>query len=247
MDQIVERGKPADYGQEIVKRRARITTSFIALRNKVILDFGSGNGAQTFELLQHGCQIVACDIDAADLAILTGYATTNKFDAVTAVLYDGRHLPASDAYFDALVSYAVLEHVDDEGNALAELHRVLKDSGQLVISVPNKWWIFETHGARLPLLPWNRVPFFSWLPKPIHSRFAKARIYTRHEITKRLEEHGFEVLGSCYMTAPMDVVKSPMVRRFLRKTIFRNDVTRIPMLSTEIFVHCRKKQVVKAA
>ena len=194
MDQIVERGKPAEYGQELIKRRVRITTSFISLRGKVILDFGSGNGAQTIELAQQGCRIVACDIDAADLAVLAAYVTANKVDNVTPTLYDGVKVPAADASFDAVVSYAVLEHVNDETNALAEIHRVLKDAGEFLIAVPNKWWVFETHGARLPLLPWNRVPFFSWLPGPIHGRFARARIYTRKGITALLKRNGFEVL-----------------------------------------------------
>ena len=241
MTQNVERGKPADFGQEILKRRARITAYFVTLKDKYILDFGCGNGAQTLELVRHGCRIVACDIDATDLDVLTDYARANNIKSVEAMLYDGTRLPLADAQFDVLVSYAVLEHVNNEAIALTEMRRVLKNSGELVLSVPNKWWVFETHGARLPLLPWNRVPFFSWLPKPVHARFAMARIYTRRAIIRLLVEHGFEILDSCYMTAPMDVVKSPAMQKFLRKVIFRNDVTGIPILATEIFVHCRKQ------
>ncbi len=240
MDQIVERGKPADYGQELIRRRARITTSFLSLRGRNILDFGSGNGAQTIELAKRGCRIVACDIDAVDLAVLSDYVTAHKIHNVTPTLYDGVNVPAADATFDAAVSYAVLEHVNDEAHALAEIHRVLKDGAEFLIAVPNKWWIFETHGARLPLLPWNRVPFFSWLPGPIHGRFARARIYTRKGITALLKRNGFEVLRTCYMTAPIDVVKSPALKSFLRKTIFRRDVTGLPVLATEIFVLCRR-------
>jgi SAM-dependent methyltransferase len=240
MAQVVEHGKPADYGQELLNRRARITSSFVSLKEKLVLDFGSGNGAQTFELLKQGCRIVACDINAATLAILTAHASTHNIDTVTALQYDGMKLPAPDRHFDAVVSYAVLEHVQNEEQALSEMHRVLKEQGILVISVPNKWWIFETHGARLPWLPWNRVPFFSWLPAPVHSRFAKARIYTKRGITGLLARNGFEVLGSGYITAPMDVVRVPALQGFLRRTIFRNDVTPFPMLSTEIIVHCRK-------
>lgn len=240
MPQVVEHGKPAEYGQELLKRRARITASFVSLKDKVVLDFGSGNGAQTFELLKQGCRIVACDINAANLAILTTYASTHNIDTVTALQYDGVKLPAPDRQFDAVVSFAVLEHVRNEEQALSEMHRVLKEQGILVISVPNKWWIFETHGARLPWLPWNRVPLFSWLPASVHSRFAKARIYTRKGITGLLAANGFDVLGSCYITAPMDVVRVPALQRFLRRTVFRNDVTPVPLLSTEVIVHCRK-------
>lgn len=241
MTQTVERGKPADFGQEILKRRARITASVVTLKDKYILDFGCGNGAQTLELARHGCRIVACDIDATDLGVLLNFAAANNLDSVKAVLYDGTRLPLADAQFDVLVSYAVLEHVKSEATALAEMRRVLKNSGELIISVPNKWWVFETHGARLPLLPWNRVPFFSWLPKPIHARYAMARIYTRRAIIRLLEKHGFEILGSCYMTAPMDVVRFPAIQTLLRKVIFRNDVTGIPFLATEVFLHCRRR------
>ncbi len=241
IDRIVERGKPAEYGQEIVKRRTRITASYVSLDHRSILDFGSGNGAQTLELLKEGSTIVACDIDPADLAVLARYLDTQNIKGITPVLYEGTHLPFADAFFDLVVSFAVLEHVHDERDALREISRVLKPGGELVLSVPNKWWVFETHGARLPLLPWNRVPFFSWLPGPVHSRYARARIYRRKQIVRLLEIHGFEVLDSCYMTAPMDVVKSPALQRLLRALIFRGDRTMVPFLATEIFLHARTR------
>ena len=118
--------------------------------------------------------------------------------------------------------------------------RVLTPGGTLVLSVPNKWWIFETHGARLPLLPWNRVPFFSWLPRPIHGRFARARIYTRGRILRLLAEAGFEILACRYLTAPMDVVRQEGLAALLRRTIFSGPGTRWPILSTSIFVMARR-------
>lgn len=241
MEQTVERGKPADYGQEIVKRRARITESFVALRDKLVLDFGCGNGAQTIELSNLHCRIVACDIDPGDFAILSQFVSVNKIDSVKPVLYDGTTLPLPEVHVDVVVSYAVLEHVRSEEVALQELRRVLKPSAEMVISVPNKWWVFETHGARLPFLPWNRVPFFSWVPKSIHAKYARARIYTKREIVELMTANGFDVLDSCYMTAPMDMVTWPPLKHLLRKAIFRADRTSCPMLSTEIFLHCRKR------
>lgn len=241
MEQAVERGKPAEYGQEIVKRRARITSSYVPLAGKSVLDFGSGNGAQTIELAKEECRIVACDIDAADIEVLREYIRGRNIRSVYPLVYDGRRLPLSDSHFDVVVCYAVLEHVQEEGTALEEIRRVLKPSGTLVISVPNKWWVFETHGARLPLLPWNRVPFFSWLPKSIHGRYARARIYSRQQIINLLVKNGFQVLQSCYMTAPMDVVKPPAFQKMLRAIIFRKDRTRCPVMATEVFVNCRKE------
>jgi SAM-dependent methyltransferase len=48
-------------------------------------------------------------------------------------------LPASDAHYDRVLCLDVLEHLQyaDQARALAELHRVLKPGGELLVTVPN--------------------------------------------------------------------------------------------------------------
>jgi len=237
---MVERGKPAEYGQEITRRRARLTRSRIPLKGMTILDFGCGNGAQACEFEQDGCRVIGVDIDRDDLATFADQIVLLGSKSMVPIWYDGSQLPMGDGCIDGVISYEVLEHVQDEDRALSEISRVLKPGGNLVISVPNKWWVFETHGAYLPVLPWNRVPFFSWLPGAIHDRFAKARIYRKADITKLLVQHGFEIVEVSYITAPMDVVKNPGLKKVLRSTVFRGDVTAVPFFSTAILVHARK-------
>jgi hypothetical protein len=139
-----------------------------------------------------------------------------------------------------LVSFEVIEHLPTEDGVKHYADSV--EAGALcAISVPNKWWIFETHGASLPLLPWNRVPLFSWLPTIIHERWALARIYTKRRITKLLEKNGFEILETKYIMAPMDVIKWKPLQAFLRKYVFNSDTTAIPFKSVSIMVFCKKK------
>lgn len=242
MQNRVARGKPAAYDQLIVKRRFRLTEKYLDLDGLNILDFGCGNGAQTVHFAAAGANVTAIDIDESDLDVLKQYISDNSISNIEPYIYDGIILPFNNEQFDAVVSYEVLEHVDDESRALSEIYRVLRKSGKLVISVPNKWWIFETHGANLPLLPWNRIPFFSWLPKWIHNRYAKARIYRRRDILNLLKKHQFAILDTKYITAPMDVVKNKSMRMFLRRYIFRGDSIKIPFMSTAIMVSARKQK-----
>jgi len=239
-DMIPARGKQADYGQEIVKRRRRLTLAKCRLEGKMVLDFGCGNGAQTAEYMQDGCKIVALDVDEGDLRELSKHLLSRGERSILPVRYDGRSLPVADASVDVVLCYEVIEHVPDERQALREIGRVLKPGGEVVLSVPNKAWVFETHGARLPYLPWNRVPFFSWLPKSIHAKYANARIYRRAEIVKILTSEALHVRSAEYITAPMDVVKTPWLKNVLRYALFDGDVTSVPFLSTSILVHCVK-------
>jgi SAM-dependent methyltransferase len=172
--------------------------------------------------------------------MLTNYLRRQKIDCIIPVQSNGDYLPLATASIDLVLSFDVIEHVPDESVVLHEIRRVLKPNGEIVFSVPNKGWIFETHGAYLPLLPWNRVPFFSWWPYAIHRKFAKARIYRKRDIIKLLRAHSFEVLSAQYLTAPMDVVKSRKLKRLLRATLFGRDSTRLTFLSTAILVHGRK-------
>jgi ubiquinone/menaquinone biosynthesis C-methylase UbiE len=240
MAKTIARGKSVEYGQEIVKRRFRLTAARVSLKNKVVLDFGCGNGVQTCEFLNRGCKIMAIDIAFGDLLILADHLRRQQIDGIIPVQYDGSHLPVATSTVDLVVSFDVLEHVPDESAALHEIHRVLKPGGEIVFSVPNKGWIFETHGAYLPLLPWNRVPFFSWLPPAIHRKWAKARIYRKRDIVQLLRAHSFEVLSAQYITAPMDVVKNLKLKHLLRATLFGRDSTPLTFLSTAVLIHGRK-------
>lgn len=50
------------------------------------------------------------------------------------------NLPFEDNSFDVVIFLAVLEHIpkDTEPQALAEIHRVLKPNGLLILETPNK-------------------------------------------------------------------------------------------------------------
>ncbi len=53
--------------------------------------------------------------------------------------YDGRTFPFADGEFDSVICNQVLEHVFTPGEFLAEIRRVLKPGGHLLLTVPFVW------------------------------------------------------------------------------------------------------------
>jgi len=78
------------------------------------------------------------------------------------------------------------------------------------------------------------------LPKPLHDRWARARIYSKREITGKLRAAGFTVQHAVCITAPMDVVRNRILQSALRSTLFRGDRTPLPFLSTAVLVICHR-------
>lgn len=230
-------GMPADAGQLILHRRARLVESVLGGRGGHLLDFGCGNGAQTLLLAPAFQKTTGVDINEE---FLEGFRQSIKSspapERLQALATGGGLVDLPSSSVDVATSFTVLEHVPDEKAVLDDLHRLLKPGGRLVLTVPNRWWLFETHGADLPLLPWNRVPLVSWWPTVLHDRWARARIYRRADIVRLVEAAGFRIDEVFHMTAPMDMIPWPAARSLARKSIFRGDRTSFPFLATEIFL-----------
>lgn len=232
-------GKPADDKDKIISRRIEILERYPEFFNKTFccIEVGCGEGATITRLANRFDHSLGIDIFDYSKAFEEQKKKNNAKNCSFVEINLEKEAPAEK--FDRLISFEVIEHLRSEDSVKA-YYEVLKDGGMAAITVPNKWWIFETHGAKLPLLPWNRVPFFSWLPRFIHERYANARIYTAGRIKRLLKKHGFTIIDYCYVTAPMDVLKEGSLKKFVTRYIFRNNTTRLPILSTSIFVIAQK-------
>lgn len=228
-------GRPADSTDKIIFRRAALVKEIPGFCNRELnlLEIGCGNGATLLLMSNEMKTCLGVDIfdHTAEFKKVKAEQNITNCDILLKNI-EQEDIPGA---FDRLICFEVIEHFTNE-DSVKRFSRWLKPGALCAISVPNKWWIFETHGAKLPLLPWNRVPFFSWLPRFIHERFSNARIYTMPRIKKLLEQSGFEVLEMKYVTAPMDVLKEGWLKRFLVKNIFNTETTNVPFLSTSIFV-----------
>jgi len=102
-----------------------------------VLDVGCGPGRFTLELARLGAHVVAADISPGQLELHRRY-TAPVDDAVDdRVVADVLSLPFDDNSFDATVCYggAVSYVLDRAPDALAELTRVTRPGGHLLVSV----------------------------------------------------------------------------------------------------------------
>ncbi len=235
----IEPGRPARTGQLILDRRYRIVSQCRGDRKiGALLDIGCGNGAQTRLFVPDADRSVGFDL--MPIQQTEGYDRSDSFSFVQG---NAQELPFYNNVYDTVTSFEVLEHVPDDAAVLSEMYRVLKPNGLLVISVPNRWWILESHGANIPgfnWIPWNRIPLVSWLPTKIHDRIAQARIYTINQVMEKVTNAGFKILKTGYITAPLDVLPTGSIQRFFRRTIFRNDTTAVPFLAVNLYIAAQK-------
>ena len=233
-------GKPADADSELVSRRVSLVEKIPNFTNEncTLLDIGCGNGASMFLLSNKMKKCRGIEITNEHKQEFDQYKEKNGITNCEFVILDVVENTAPEK-FDRIISFEVIEHLSTE-DGLKFYYDSLKDDGIMAISVPNKWWPFETHGAKLPLLPWNRVPFFSWLPTKIHEKYANARIYTKKRIIKLLEKHGFKIVSYQYVTTPLDVLPNSKTKKWLLKNIFKTVTTNIPIKAPAIFIIATK-------
>ncbi|MFZ2383088.1 MAG: methyltransferase domain-containing protein [Candidatus Nanopelagicales bacterium] len=113
-----------------------------------VLDMGCGAGRHAFALYRTGADVVALDMDAAELRnvadIFTAMDEAGEVPpgATAAVVRgDAYQLPFPDDSFDRIVAAEILEHLPQDSVAMAELFRVLKPGGRIAVSVPR--WLPE--------------------------------------------------------------------------------------------------------
>ncbi|MBC7630259.1 bifunctional 2-polyprenyl-6-hydroxyphenol methylase/3-demethylubiquinol 3-O-methyltransferase UbiG [Aeromicrobium sp.] len=197
--------------------RARTTLLKTVLADRIghpqrVLDVGSADGPSVGWLHDHEGLHVPLDIDLRGLT-------------AGGVCGSAVNLPFADDSFDVVGAFDVVEHCESEAVALAELARVLKPGGTVMVSVPAYQWAWSSfddangHHRRYTRkravgaveAAGLRVDRATYAFAAVFPFFAIQRVATR--IVERVQRRD--------SSAPADVVELPSVSPSLSRLLLR--------------------------
>jgi len=147
----------------------------IGSRNPVrILDVGCGTGANA-TAFDNLAPTVGLD------ASLDALHFCQKRGLREITLSPVENLPFGGGTFDIVTALDVLEHTDDDLDALREIRRVTKTQGLLLITVPAYGFLWSEHDEALK----------------------HRRRYTAHELRNKLTEAGYDVVRTSYFISTL--------------------------------------------
>ncbi len=149
-------------------RRAVLLTALQRTNSdaRAVLDCGCGAGGNLDILKAHfpNSAIHGIDIERGPLNVYQG-------ELSSAYQADAARLPFKDEAFGAVSALDAIEHVEDDAQALSELHRVCQPGGTLLLS----------------------VPAFEFLWGNVDDAGHHYRRYTRIQLAERVREAGFDI------------------------------------------------------
>jgi len=186
MQKAALRGEPSYVWRAGQKRRLEMILNAAGERIQGrVLENGCGVGMYVEHMAPFGGTIFGLEYDF-ERAAEAGARLKHIFNAA------GESLPLPSGTFDLILSHEVLEHVQDDVQAVREMIRVLrspdpasgKPGGRAVIFVPNRGYPFETHGIYWRgEYKFGNIPLINYLPRTWRDKLAPhVRVYTRRDM-----------------------------------------------------------------
>jgi arsenite methyltransferase len=165
--------------RDVLRRRELVRAALGARPGDRILDVGCGPGFYITELLEavgREGAVVGVDISADMLAVAAkraaGHGNVEFHEAGAA------SLPVPDASFERAVCVQVLEYVRDVPAALAEMHRVLRPGGRMLVWDVDwstvSWHAIDRQLMRQVLAAWDKHLTHPSLPQTLAAQLRSA-------------------------------------------------------------------------
>jgi len=191
LDKAALRGEPSYVWREGQERRLAMILEAAGERMQgVVLENGCGVGMYVQHLGPHAKKVIGLEYEFERAAAAARPGAAPIINAA------GEALPLPDSSISFILSHEVLEHVQDDRQAVVEMLRVLHPAGRIAIFVPNRGYPFETHGIYWRgCYRFGNIPLVNYLPRKIRDRLAPhVRVYDHRDL-----EHLFSGLPVRYI------------------------------------------------
>jgi SAM-dependent methyltransferase len=160
------------------------------------LDLGvGGSGATVIEAARRGVPAIGVDLSPSGVLAARGFARREGVDGLADfAVCAAEAVPLPDASVGSASAVALLEHLDDDRAAVAELARVLKPGARV--------WLMVPHAFRyMPPPVW---PLYWWHDR----RIGHKRHYDEARLVRLGEEHGLEHVSTSYSAHPVKLLQA---------------------------------------
>ncbi len=136
------------FAARFLKKRLDLDNYEIKKKVRRVLDLGCGNGSGVFFFVREGYETYGIDISSSAIKLGKNFLKRENLKA-DLKMGDANSLPYKDNFFDVVVSYGVLDHMERKkaDQVMSEINRVLKTGGLCFLSLISKK--HHTYGAGL--------------------------------------------------------------------------------------------------
>ncbi len=226
-------GHPSYVWRAGQERRLALVRHWANLDGAAILDVGCGVGMYTEQMRRYSSHVVGVEVDLPVAA-----QARSRIPGI--VLAPAEALPFAAGSFDVIFSHEVLEHVRDDRAAAAEMARVVRPGGRVLLYCPNRLYPFETHGHYWRgRYRFGNTPLINWLPDPLRNRLAPhVRAYTAPRLRSLFQATGLTVVHHSVIYPGFDniVATRPALGCVLRRVLYALEHTPLQWLGLSHFL-----------
>ena len=228
-------GTPLSSGPDRARRQARMLSGILRdmAGPALILDVGCGDGSALAVAAQYisgqnlAHRFAGLDWSADALRQARARGLTVVRGSISP------RLPVADGAADVVIMSELIEHLVDPDGAVAEVRRVLRPGGSLLLSTPNLAAWYNRGLLAVGIQPvFSEVSLTGVFGRPGRVVAGHLRLFTRRALTEFLTASGFRcvtVAGARYHDVPRPL--GPLDRAFCRW----------PSAASILLVHARKE------
>ena len=237
-DKAALRGEPGYVWRSGQIRRFQLIQQWVDINNAFILDNGCGLGTWLDHFSEFSPHSFGLEVEH-DRAVKAIPAAAGIVQAV------GEALPFADRTFDLVFSNEVIEHVEDDQTAVAEMVRVTKRNGRVLIFCPNRWYPVEQHGIYWRgEYKFGNKPLVNYLPDFLRNRLAPhVRTYSKGDLHHLFHDLPVRIIHHSRIFGGYDNIEYrwPAVGRSLKKTLYAAEKTPFSVLGISHFLVLEKE------